>query len=291
MRSLIYRSSAIRGRTKSAHTRNKQRSIRVLLKSARWPRTREFTLPELPSQDLSNEGFRQVLRELDGLRNLERRKSLLAEGDDLGLRGGHAALQDDEGLHGLAAICIGNPDCRGLSDRGVHEQDLLDLPRIYVVSGAEDEVLLPVHDGEVAVLIHLRDVSGEEPSVSEHGRRPIRMVPVSLHHLWAAHGELARLARTDRPRRIFRIDEFRVRVGERDADAFLHDPVQGIAVRDGGGLREAVSFDEAAARGGLELLPHFVRKWSGTRDACADGTQVVLRDIRMAQDRDVHRGD
>src|SRR5213079_2575547 len=45
---------------------------------------------------------------------------------------------------------------------------------------------------------------------------------------------------------IFRIHELRVRVGERDPDAFLHDPVDRVAVRDRGRFREAIALDDSS---------------------------------------------
>src|SRR5439155_678419 len=68
------------------------------------------------------------------------------------------------------------------------------------------------------------------------------------------------LARRDLSGRIFRIHELRVRVGERDSDAFLHDPVDRVAVRDRRRFREAIALDDSSAGRGLELLPHFVRE-------------------------------
>src|SRR5437762_11960970 len=82
------------------------------------------------------------------------------------------------------------------------------------------------------------------------------MVPISLHHLRPPDRELTDLARRDLSGRIFRIHELRVRVGERDSDAFLHDPVDRVAVRDRRRFREAIALDDSSAGRGLELLPH-----------------------------------
>src|SRR5256885_13913438 len=87
------------------------------------PRLRELAFPQLPSEHLSDEGLRQIVRELDDLRDLEGREAFLAERDDFVLRRVHAFLQDDESLDGLAAICIRDTDRRRLRDRRVHEQD------------------------------------------------------------------------------------------------------------------------------------------------------------------------
>src|SRR5437899_12906720 len=139
-------------------------------------RLRELSLPQLPSEHLSDERLRQIGGELDRLRDLEGREAFLAERDDLVLRGVHTSLQDDEGLDRLAAIRVRNPDRRRLRDRRVHEQDLLNLSRIDVVAGTQDQVLLAVYDGEISVLVHLRDVAGQEPSVLQDRRRLLRLV-------------------------------------------------------------------------------------------------------------------
>src|SRR5437016_11380830 len=161
------------------------------------PRLRELAFPQLPPEHFSDERLRKIGVELDGLRDLEGREAFLAERDDLVLRRVHATFQDDEGLDRLAAIRVRNPDRRRLRDRRVHKQDLLNLPRIHVVAGTQDQVLLAVHDGEISVLVHLRYVTGQQPSVPQYRRGLLRMVPISLHHLRTPDRELADLARKD----------------------------------------------------------------------------------------------
>src|SRR2546428_410480 len=196
-------------------------------------RLREFLLAQLPPQDLSDERHRKRRRELDGLRDFERCKPLLAKRDDVRLRRGLPGLQDHERLYRLAAAWIGDTDRRGFSDRGMHEQDLLDFPRVHVEAGAKDHVLLPVDDVEVAIRVHLGQVAREEPTVAEDHPRFLQFVPIAFHHLWTADRKLPDLALRQLSRRVVGIDHLRVRVGERDADALLHDAVQGIAVRHG----------------------------------------------------------
>src|SRR5437016_482242 len=241
------------------------------------PRLRELAFPQLPSEHFSDERLRKIGGELDGLRDLEGREAFFTERDDLVLRRVRASLQDDEGFDGLAAIRVRNPDRRRLRDRRVHEQDLLNLSRIDVVAGTQDQVLLAVYDGEISVLVHLRDVAGQEPSVLQDRRRLLRLVPISLHHLRTPDRELADLARRDLAGCIFRVHELRVRVGERDPDAFLHDPIDRVAVRDRGRFREAIAFDDSSAGRGLELLPHLVRERCRAGNAHAHWTAFATR--------------
>src|SRR5213078_1134574 len=87
------------------------------------------------------------------------------------------------------------------------------------------------------------------------------------------------------------VHELRVRIWERDADALLDDAVDRIAMGHRRRFREAVALDESPACRGLELPPHFVRQRRRARDAGAHGPQVVLRQVRIPEDRDIHRGD
>jgi hypothetical protein len=73
-------------------------------------------------------------------------------------------------------------------------QDLLDLPRVDVVAAADDQVLLAVDDGEVAVLVDPADVAGAEPPVGDRLGRLLGAPPVALHQVVAADRDLADLA-------------------------------------------------------------------------------------------------
>src|SRR5438309_5767353 len=63
---------------------------------------------------------------------------------------------------------------------------------IHVEPGHQEHVLLAVDDSHVAFLVHLADVSGgEEPVGAEYLCGLGRAVPIALHHLGAAHPDLA----------------------------------------------------------------------------------------------------
>src|SRR4029077_11984989 len=88
-------------------------------------------------------------------------------------------------------------DHGGLGDGGVVVQRLLDLPRVDVVAAADDQVLLPVHDVEVAVLVHPGQVTGVEPAVADRLGGRLGAMPVTLHHVRPADDDLAHLTQRD----------------------------------------------------------------------------------------------
>src|SRR5438309_580891 len=74
-------------------------------------------------------------------------------------------------------------------------EHLFDLPRIYVEAAADDHLLLPVDDEEVAVFVHATQVSGLEPaSRVDRLRRGLGELPVPLHDVVASDGDLTDLA-------------------------------------------------------------------------------------------------
>ena len=77
------------------------------------------------------------------------------------------------------------------------EKGVLDLRRIDVLSSRDDHVLLPVHDVEVPVFVHRRDVPGMEPSVLQRLSRVLGPVPVALHGIRPAQQDLALFSRLD----------------------------------------------------------------------------------------------
>src|SRR6267378_4152020 len=159
--------------------------------SLRRLRLREFALSQLASQDFPDERLGEVPGELDHLGDLERREAFLAECDDLLFRRRGSALQDNECLDRLTTVRVRDTDRRRFPDGRMHEEDFLDLPRIDVVAGTQDHVLLAVYDVEVAVFVHLRDVPRQKPSVSEDHRGFLGLVPVPLHDLRPMDRQLA----------------------------------------------------------------------------------------------------
>ena len=74
--------------------------------------------------------------------------------------------EGDEGRHLLAEGGVGNTHHRRFRHRAVSEERGLDLAGDHGISAAEDQLLLPPHDGDEAGAGDSREVSGPEPSVA-----------------------------------------------------------------------------------------------------------------------------
>src|SRR5215468_5974868 len=82
----------------------------------------------------------------------------------------------------------------GFQDRGVLVQHFLDLARIHVETAADDQVLLPIDDVEEAVAVLHSQIACVEPAVPDRVRGRVRALPVALHHIVPADGDLTDLA-------------------------------------------------------------------------------------------------
>ena len=82
---------------------------------------------------------------------------------DGGARGEH-----DVGDGDLAGVPVRAADGRGGADRGVREQGVLDHRGVDVVAAADDEVLGPAGQVDVAVGVDRAEVAGVEPAVADH---------------------------------------------------------------------------------------------------------------------------
>ena len=107
----------------------------------------------LAAEDLAGRALRQLVHQPDVPRVLVGGDPLLHERPQLVRRGRGARLERDRRAHLLAERVVRDPDHGRLGDRRMLVQDLLDLPRVDVVPAADDQLLLAVHDEEVAVLV------------------------------------------------------------------------------------------------------------------------------------------
>ena len=73
-------------------------------------------------------------------------------------------LERHGGADLLAEVGVRDADHRRLGDGRVLVEHLLDLPRVDVVAAPDDQVLLPVDDVVVAVVVHPGQVAGAEPA-------------------------------------------------------------------------------------------------------------------------------
>ena len=137
---------------------------------------------------------RQLAAELHRARALVARDAFAAVGDDLGLGQRLALARDDHGVHALAPAFVGHADDGAHGDLGQLGDGVLDLGRVHVLAAADDHVLEPVHDEEVAVGIQPAHVARVHPAVLERGGCLGGPVPVALHDHGAACRDLAHLA-------------------------------------------------------------------------------------------------
>src|ERR1700722_17537618 len=115
------------------------------------PGTRLSVQADFSLQDLAGRTFGESIHDPYGTRALVRCYLALGVFAQLILGGGLPGLERHDGGDLFAERLVRHADDRGLGDRGVLVQHLLDLPRVDVVTAADDHVLLAVHDEEEAV--------------------------------------------------------------------------------------------------------------------------------------------
>ena len=116
-------------------------------------------------------------------------------------------LSDDEADRYLTGFVVGDADHRSVGHRRVGEQERLELGRWDLEALVLDELLEPVDDEEVSLVVDVADVAGVEPSVVVDGVRGRgRVVQVARHHLRTAHPDLAVQIDADRLA-VLRVDD------------------------------------------------------------------------------------
>ena len=134
----------------------------------------------------------RTLGELDRLRALEVGEAVPAPGRDLRRRGGRVRCRDDDRVHGLAPGRIWPADDRDVGHRRMLREHRLDLGRVDVLPAADDHVLGPVQDVEVAVSGQAGDVAGPVPAaVGERSGGGLGIAPVPGEQALAADQQLA----------------------------------------------------------------------------------------------------
>ena len=81
-----------------------------------------------------------------------------------------AGLGDDDRDDPGAPLLVGHPDHGDLLDRGVRDEHVLDLGRGDVLAAADDRVVGPARDEQVAVGVEPALVAGGEPAVGRRAR-------------------------------------------------------------------------------------------------------------------------
>ena len=100
-------------------------------------------------------------------------------------------FSDDERLGPLAPLLVGDTDDRGVEHGVVGEQRLLHLDGRDVLPAGDDDVLGPVAQLDVAVGVHHAEIAGVEPAARERLGGGLGVAVVALHHVVAAHDDLA----------------------------------------------------------------------------------------------------
>jgi hypothetical protein len=97
-----------------------------------------------------------------------------------------------ERLGQLARLDVGDADDGDVGHARVGHEERLELGRRDLEALELDELLHPVDDREVAVLVEAADVPGVQPTVLVDGvGGRLRVAQVALHHLGATDEELA----------------------------------------------------------------------------------------------------
>ncbi|PAV69301.1 hypothetical protein WR25_10695 [Diploscapter pachys] len=186
---------------------------------------------------------------------------------------------------------IGYADHDGFDDGGMLVQRLFDDARIDVVAAAQDHVLDPVDDEEIAVVVEIADVSRPQRTIGEGRVGFGRLVPIALHDLRPTRADFALLALGHDARRVFAVADFDRRAGEgQTSRAFLVDAVERVAGDDRRGFGQAIALDQLRARVRLERMAHFDRQRRAARNADLDRGQVGTLPLPQIGERIVDRG-
>ncbi len=108
-----------------------------------------------------------------------------------------------EGHHPLAPSLVGLADHRHVPHQRVAGEDLLDLHGMDVLAAADDHVVHPPGDHELAVVVDVAHVAREVPAIAQGASVGVRPVPVAGEGLVGveAGDDLALLAGAAPPRR------------------------------------------------------------------------------------------
>ena len=190
-------------------------------------------------------------------------------------------LQHDDRLHLLAVRLVRHADDRDLGDGLVGHQHFFQLARVDIESAADDHVLQPVDDVEVALLVQAADVARVEPPVADRFSRRFGPLVVALHDVVAADDDLAALA--DGQAIVLLVDDAHLDAGDGLAHA-ARDAVE-LHVAEGGNgarFRQAIALEDGDLELGLELPDHLDghRRAARQRRAAGCGRSPSGRDAR-----------
>ncbi len=102
----------------------------------------------------------------------------------------------DDARHGhLPELGVGPRDHGRFSDLGGFHDDLLQVSGVDVRAADAYDVLDPLDDVEVAVLVKEPGIAATKPAVAERLTRRFGVAPVALHQVGAANDNLSNFER------------------------------------------------------------------------------------------------
>ena len=104
-----------------------------------------------------------------------------------------ALLRLDHHHDHLPQAVVRGADCSHIVYLGVLQNGRFQLHGIDVLPAADDEIFFSVHEVNEPLLIHLPQITGMKPSVTDHRFREFRVSVVSLHQSVALDDDLAHL--------------------------------------------------------------------------------------------------
>src|SRR5690606_27890479 len=140
----------------------------------------------------------------------------------------------------------------------------------------QDQVLDPVDQVDVAVLVHVTDVAGVQAPAAQRLGGLLGPALVARHDLRAADADLAALADRQTPVRVVDRDDLDQGAGQRQADRAGTRRAERVDRAYRPGLGQAVALDQGAPREPLEGLLHLARQRRAAGDAKAQARQIVL---------------
>ena len=193
-------------------------------------------------------------------------------------------MEHHRGHRRLPPARIRDAEHRHLEHRLVLDGDLLDVPRIDVHPARDDHVLLPVHEVEIALLVHIAEIARVEPPVHDGPGGQIGALVVPLHHERAAAADLADLAPGYVAPRLVH-DAHLVEADRHAHGSRLAHRVRPVQDRHEP-LGEPVELVEAAGEGGVEPMLVLEMERRADRLDHLDGAKPRRIELRMIQERD-----
>lgn len=129
----------------------------------------------------------------------------------------------DHGADRFAPFFVVQPDDGDIAHPRIVGQDGFDLDRVHVLAPADDHVVLPAGQVEIALAVGPCHVAGAEPSTPEGGLTLDRLAEVAAHDGIAPGGDFPHLAGNDLAQRV--VDE-----AEHDAEGRSSDRRQKVRV-------------------------------------------------------------